>query len=247
MENKTGKYLKYAIGEIVLVVIGILIALQINTWNEQRKDRATEKELLEAIRTDFTETHSRLSATIELQTKVVSYSRRLLILREQDRLLEKKDSIADFVIYGALSWWRAEPVTGTYDAMVSTGNIGLIRNKALRGYLAEFDAELRSGFEDHEHSMDLLMALTTEQSAFPFILTKNKFRKEQGLSDTKSAEEQGRLQLEYIHELQKNQRFFGFLASKLVMELNRLDQQEKMMLFVNQVLERIEAELRPLY
>jgi hypothetical protein len=37
MENKTGKYLKYAIGEIILVVIGILIALQINNWNENRK------------------------------------------------------------------------------------------------------------------------------------------------------------------------------------------------------------------
>ena len=36
-EGKTGKYLKYAIGEIVLVVIGILIALQINNWNEQSK------------------------------------------------------------------------------------------------------------------------------------------------------------------------------------------------------------------
>lgn len=38
MENKTGKYLKYAIGEILLVVIGILIALQANNWNEDRKD-----------------------------------------------------------------------------------------------------------------------------------------------------------------------------------------------------------------
>ncbi len=37
LENKTGKYLKYAIGEILLVVIGILIALSINNWNEQRK------------------------------------------------------------------------------------------------------------------------------------------------------------------------------------------------------------------
>ena len=37
MENKTGKYFKYAIGEIILVVIGILIALQINNWNEKRK------------------------------------------------------------------------------------------------------------------------------------------------------------------------------------------------------------------
>jgi hypothetical protein len=36
-KNETGKYLKYAIGEIILVVIGILVALQINTWNEQKK------------------------------------------------------------------------------------------------------------------------------------------------------------------------------------------------------------------
>jgi len=36
MENKTGKYFKYAIGEIILVVIGILIALSINNWNEER-------------------------------------------------------------------------------------------------------------------------------------------------------------------------------------------------------------------
>ena len=42
MENKTSKYLKYAIGEIVLVVIGILIALQINNWNEDRKARVKE-------------------------------------------------------------------------------------------------------------------------------------------------------------------------------------------------------------
>ena len=45
-ENKTGKYLKYAIGEIVLVVIGILIALSINNWNEGRKERLLEKEAL---------------------------------------------------------------------------------------------------------------------------------------------------------------------------------------------------------
>ncbi|MDU8887226.1 DUF6090 family protein [Yeosuana sp. MJ-SS3] len=46
MENKTFKYLKYAIGEIVLVVIGILIALQINNWNEQRKLKKIELDLL---------------------------------------------------------------------------------------------------------------------------------------------------------------------------------------------------------
>ncbi len=42
MENKTTKYLLYAFGEILLVVIGILIALQVNNWNEGRKQRQVE-------------------------------------------------------------------------------------------------------------------------------------------------------------------------------------------------------------
>ena len=54
--DKTGKYFKYAIGEIVLVVIGILIALQINNWNEKRKEKLIERELLtytlENLKTD---------------------------------------------------------------------------------------------------------------------------------------------------------------------------------------------------
>jgi hypothetical protein len=45
LENKTGKYLKYAIGEIVLVVIGILIALSINNWNEISKNKKTGNKL----------------------------------------------------------------------------------------------------------------------------------------------------------------------------------------------------------
>ena len=49
-EGKTGKYLKYAIGEIILVVIGILIALQINNWNEGRKLESLELNLLTEVR-----------------------------------------------------------------------------------------------------------------------------------------------------------------------------------------------------
>ncbi|MCJ7468292.1 MAG: DUF6090 family protein [Maribacter sp.] len=47
--SSAGKYLLYALGEIILVVIGILIALQINTWNEWRKDREKEKILLQDL------------------------------------------------------------------------------------------------------------------------------------------------------------------------------------------------------
>ena len=52
-KNKTGKYFKYAIGEIVLVVIGILIALSINTWNEKRKNYSKSKNYLTEIVNDL--------------------------------------------------------------------------------------------------------------------------------------------------------------------------------------------------
>lgn len=52
-KNKTGKYLKYAVGEIILVVIGILIALSINNWNENLKNKKLETSYLKRIYKDL--------------------------------------------------------------------------------------------------------------------------------------------------------------------------------------------------
>ena len=71
MENKPGKpafaagrYIKYAIGEIILVVIGILIALSINNWNEQRKYKNLEISMLTEIQSSLTESLSEINSMI---------------------------------------------------------------------------------------------------------------------------------------------------------------------------------------
>ena len=64
-ENRMGKYFKYAIGEILLVVIGILIALQINNWNENRKDRKLEIDLLEQLTEDLRQNVVEFDRSIE--------------------------------------------------------------------------------------------------------------------------------------------------------------------------------------
>ena len=65
-QNKTGKYLKYAIGEIVLVVIGILIALQINNWNEQRLQLSNLKIVYQQVRIDLIKDTLNLNRIIDL-------------------------------------------------------------------------------------------------------------------------------------------------------------------------------------
>lgn len=243
-EGKTTKYFKYAIGEIVLVVIGILIALQINTWNENRKDNVEEQELLKALQIDFKETKKRFAETIMLQNTVVNYSRRLLVLYENNQLTEKQDSIGDFVTWGALSWWRTEPVTGTYDAMIGAGNIGLLKNKELRRILAEFNAELTAGFEDHEYSIKLLTILTEKQSEFAFNLNNKYIRNLLELPDYQNSKENEAARIIQVDKLIKDKSFFGILSSKMAMEINRLERQKKMLGFVEEILQLIENEIK---
>jgi len=67
-ENRTGKYIKYALGEILLVMIGILLALQVNNWNEERKGIIKEKSYLNSIYNDLKED----VATIESNRNLLS-------------------------------------------------------------------------------------------------------------------------------------------------------------------------------
>ena len=77
-EGKTGKYLKYAIGEILLVVVGILIALQINNWNEDRKERKQEKDLLAQLESEFQNNLEQLEDKIALRETMITSSLKLL-------------------------------------------------------------------------------------------------------------------------------------------------------------------------
>src|SRR5210317_788759 len=71
MKNQTGKYLKYAVGEIVLVVIGILIALQLNNWNELRKERTVELSILNELLSDLHSDLKSLNEDIELNKRAI--------------------------------------------------------------------------------------------------------------------------------------------------------------------------------
>jgi len=99
-KNKTGRYLKYAIGEIVLVVIGILIALSINNWNEARKNNSEEIAILENLYINLilAKKQSESLVSIEKEGKEVL----LLVLGiDSNRSLINKHSITDSIFNAA--------------------------------------------------------------------------------------------------------------------------------------------------
>jgi hypothetical protein len=83
-DNRPLKYMRYAIGEIVLVVIGILIALQINTWNEDRKKRITEKNYFTKCLVLVKSHLNQMSTTYTLKTKEIFFTHFMLTFLETE-------------------------------------------------------------------------------------------------------------------------------------------------------------------
>ncbi|MFZ9003961.1 MAG: DUF6090 family protein [Robiginitalea sp.] len=86
-DNKFSKYLLYAVGEILLVVIGILIALQVDNWNEERKFKSTQREFLEDLKTQVTNDISVRSSDINWFSSLNDQTERALILLRDRELL----------------------------------------------------------------------------------------------------------------------------------------------------------------
>ncbi|MEZ4793038.1 MAG: DUF6090 family protein [Gelidibacter sp.] len=84
-EGKNSKYLKYAIGEIILVVIGILIALQINNWNQERVVKAQNQMIVQNLNKEFNENLVELDTSISRLSSVIDGIDTLLtVMRTQD-------------------------------------------------------------------------------------------------------------------------------------------------------------------
>jgi hypothetical protein len=138
MEKKNnGKYFKYAIGEIVLVVIGILIALQINNLNEQRKEKIKEQTILIQLREDYQSNLLQLEEKIEMRNIVISNALKILNIIDNP----KKNDRDSLITY--LSTIRLDP---TFDPIQndlnSSGSIRLIRNKKLKRSLSNWTSDI---------------------------------------------------------------------------------------------------------
>ena len=135
-ENKTGKYFKYAIGEIILVVIGILIALQINNWNENRKDRLLEQALLKQLRTEFDSNLAQLDEKIKIRQEIIYSASQLLNFIDNPEL-RIKDSINRHIAI-SVGYTTFDPVTSDLSAL---GGVNLIRNSELKQLLSFWTTE----------------------------------------------------------------------------------------------------------
>ncbi|WP_445383636.1 DUF6090 family protein [Robiginitalea sp. IMCC43444] len=141
-ENKVSRYMLYAIGEILLVVIGILIALQINSWNEERIERKTERLYLDALKEEFEQNLAEAQRVIVTNRNNLDASLYLLEFTgvQTPKLTEK--SFDSLLVVALATEVEYRPGMGTLNEMISTGNMAILSNKILRKKLAAWDGIL---------------------------------------------------------------------------------------------------------
>ena len=141
MENKTGKYFKYAIGEIILVVIGILIALTINDWNDQNKNTKSELIYYCRILEDFELDKQRIVELKNESNYRIDRSKKLLL--DLDSGVKDKNFIINQFILATRSEIY-EPRNVTFKDLISSGNLKLLNDISVKNSLIQYYSELEN-------------------------------------------------------------------------------------------------------
>ena len=140
-DNRPLKYMRYAIGEIVLVVIGILIALQINNWKEENSNRALEKQMMSNLNSEFRNNLNKIQESI-IQYKQTEDAIRFLMSKMQASSDELKQHNIDSLLANAVDVFDYRPTQNTLTEILSSGNLKLISNDSIKYNLLQWSAEL---------------------------------------------------------------------------------------------------------
>tara|TARA_R110002049_G_scaffold239565_1_gene412867 strand:+ start:1445 stop:2152 length:708 start_codon:yes stop_codon:yes gene_type:complete len=149
-QNKTGKYIKYAIGEIILVVIGILIALQINTWQQHKKDKALEQRYLKNLVQELKKDSLALHINSQKLKRQADTKNPLL-----DMLREGKETDSLNLFFN-LQWrpiYAYTPLKSTYEEMTNSSHLNIIQSDEIRSAIVK----MYNSYEDLEKDEDFLL------------------------------------------------------------------------------------------
>jgi len=153
-QNKTGKYLKYAIGEIVLVVIGILIALSINNWNGKRIQKQKEHILLTELNKEFKANKIQLDTVLKAHKRSLKSNQYLFSrLPIKDVNKENLDSLS-FHMWHNGDTYTFNPSSGVTSSIMNSSSINIISNNELRQLLIGWNDVLIDYQEEEELAKD---------------------------------------------------------------------------------------------
>lgn len=162
-ENQFLKYFRYALGEIFLVVVGILIALQINNWNEERKSNKLQQYYLKSLKNSIRQD------TASINFRLTHIDQTLDIIDSVTKITPDSTNqkfIAHLIPRIYMSTFNIKIETSTIDDLKSTGNLSLIKNKSLSELLLAYYKEL----ESQEKGLNGAILTNSRETIGPYLM-----------------------------------------------------------------------------
>ncbi len=219
VENKFSKYLLYAIGEIFLVVIGILIALSINNWNDGRKKTNLKANYIESLKRDLSADLVYFKTQIEQDStdlaKMLSFSKRL------SNSLATKDTLIQIARYEFLPFTdiNNELNLSTYNSLITTGNINVFDRNTSEALLKFNNLQLNSSSMIDRNDELYFNSVVVYRNKYPFNSERN------GIN--------GQFMESFWASLDENNLksdFNGILTAKISMLLNSIHGRKELLL-----------------
>ena len=188
-ENKTVKYAKYAIGEFLLIVAGILVALQIQNWNEERKDRVEERTIVSRLIEDLNDDLAAFDLSMNNWRAKNDSLNRLRNNFSENKVSSPLSFLNDIMTSTHFGWTQRPPNRTTFDDIVGTGKLGIVDNREIRDhisdYYAYFTLQLERTDDRRTNYADLAYQLIPRASSLEVDSDRGL---ESGLSDTEITE-----------------------------------------------------------
>lgn len=147
INGRSSKYLKYAIGEILLIVIGILIALQLNNWNEIRKIRNSEQLLLKNLLVEMNVNYKQLNQVTEYNSKSLSAAKKLIEIYNGGHVYKNTQELDS--ILSLIQWaFTFNPELGSLNSIKNAGKLNYIQNERLRSLISSFEDMSKDALEE---------------------------------------------------------------------------------------------------
>jgi len=236
-EDKVARYTKYAIGEIVLVVIGILIALQINNWNEKRIQHKESVSLSERLVIETKKNQQDLSGQIVIINRYMEEAQKLLSLFGPD-YQKIDDKLMDSLLFGFISSPIFDFNSATLNEALNTGKISLIESDTIRAFIYDIPQQM-----ERVRNFESELIKDIEQNLMPFLYRQISLR-QIDYRFSSNITKLGKSKLDFVdnRELLANIQFENMVDNKIFMLESLIRGYNELNVTFENILEILEAE-----
>lgn len=240
-QNKVGKYLLYALGEVVLVVIGILIALRVNNLNEQHKADMKEERFLISMRSELMDNLDIVKSEINELRRSIDSQRTLLNLINSDEKAVEQKELSRILAMSFSRVFELRYQDGTFKELLYSGGLVFIKNDSIKNEVTSWEGRMISVRKQEEGvyaARDRITDFLLEEGVFKVMLD------DAGVASNLQIRQSIRKNGAGSKAVLKSQKFENLVAYHIALNISQESYYERLADDIEDLLQMVNSELK---